>query len=99
MLTTSFLQETVGARFPWRKSRWEANDPVALQQGSIQNGKYQFSVSYLGKIYCMSNEENMKRFLENPRPYLLPPQPRIPAKICIIGPPSSGNCQTIFNIL
>ena len=93
-----FSQDTVGGRFPWRKSRWSANDPVALQHGSITQGKFQHSVSYLGKVYCMSSDDNMKKFLENPRPYLLPPQPRIPAKLCVIGPPSSGKstlCKTL----
>ncbi|KAK3580661.1 hypothetical protein CHS0354_017936, partial [Potamilus streckersoni] len=32
----------------------------------------------------------MEKFLKNPRSYLLPPQPRPPCKIAVLGPPLSG---------
>ena len=32
----------------------------------------------------------MEKFLKNPRPYLLPPQPRPPCKLAVLGPPLSG---------
>eukprot|EP00731_Ephydatia_muelleri_P001091 Em0001g1091a len=32
----------------------------------------------------------LTEFTRNPRPFILPPYPRIPCKICIVGPPSSG---------
>ena len=41
-------------------------------------------------MYVMSSEEAMGKFLKNPRPYLLPPQPRPPCKIVVTGPPLSG---------
>lgn len=32
----------------------------------------------------------MGKFMKNPRPYLLPPQPRPPVKLVVTGPPLSG---------
>ncbi len=41
-------------------------------------------------MYCLSSMDAMKKFIFNPRPYLLPPYPLIPCKICVVGPPTSG---------
>lgn len=38
----------------------------------------------------MSTPEAFAKFLKNPRPYILPPQPRPPAKFAVMGPPHSG---------
>lgn len=46
--------------------------------------------SFLDKMYCFSSPEAMEKFMRNPRPYLLPPQPRPPCKIVVLGPPVSG---------
>ena len=46
--------------------------------------------SFLDKIYCLSSPDAMEKFLKNPRPYLLPPQPRPPCKLAVLGPPLSG---------
>ncbi|XP_043531266.1 adenylate kinase 9 [Chiloscyllium plagiosum] len=46
--------------------------------------------SYLDKMYFLSSEETLKKFITNPRPYLLPPQPRPPCKVAILGPKSAG---------
>ena len=32
----------------------------------------------------------MEKFLKNPRPYLMQPQPRPPVKLSVMGPPLSG---------
>jgi adenylate/nucleoside-diphosphate kinase len=32
----------------------------------------------------------MGKFLKNPRPYLLPPQPRPPCKLVVVGVPLAG---------
>lgn len=47
-------------------------------------------VRFLDKMYCLSSSEALVKFTRNPRAYLLPPHPRIPCKVCIIGPPTSG---------
>ena len=47
-------------------------------------------VRFLDKMYCLSSSEALVQFTRNPRAYLLPPHPRIPCKVCIIGPPTSG---------
>ena len=54
--------------------------------------------SFLDKLYVLSTEEALQKFLKNPRPYLLPPQPRPPCKICVSGPPLSGK-TTLCNQL
>lgn len=41
-------------------------------------------------MYCLSSAVALEKFLKNPRPYLLPPQPRPPCKISVLGPPLSG---------
>lgn len=46
--------------------------------------------SFLDKVYLMATPEAFAKFLKNPRPYLLPPQPRPPAKFAVFGPPQSG---------
>lgn len=45
---------------------------------------------FLDKMYSMSSSEALVAFTRNPRAYLLPPQPRIPCKVCVVGPPTSG---------
>ena len=45
---------------------------------------------FLNKMFCLSSLEAVMQFVHNPRAYLLPPQPRNPCKVCIIGPPTSG---------
>ena len=45
---------------------------------------------YLDKMYSLSSAEALKEFIRNPRPYLLPPLPKTPCKICVLGPPTSG---------
>ena len=54
--------------------------------------------SFLDKVYVLSSEEAMGKFLKNPRPYLLPPQPRPPCKLVVTGQPLSGKttlCQLL----
>lgn len=46
--------------------------------------------SFLDKMYILSSEEAYQKFMTNPRPYLLPPMPRFPCRVCIIGPPQAG---------
>ncbi len=41
-------------------------------------------------MYCLSSAEALSLFYKNPREFLLPPNPKVPCKICVLGPPSSG---------
>ena len=45
---------------------------------------------FLDKMYSLSSSEALVQFTRNPRAYLLPPQPCIPCKVCVLGPPTSG---------
>ena len=38
----------------------------------------------------LSSPEAVEKFLKNPRPYLMPPQPRPPCKVSVTGPHLSG---------
>lgn len=49
-------------------------------------------------MYCLSSSEALVKFTRNPRAYLLSPQPRVPCKVCVIGPPTSGK-TTLAKIL
>lgn len=54
--------------------------------------------SFLDKMYILSSEDAYQKFITNPRPYLLPPMPRFPCRVCIIGPPQAGTttlCQLL----
>ncbi|CAI8010883.1 Adenylate kinase 9 [Geodia barretti] len=93
--TDTFLQQMAGTGcllpwFRWRRSRWGRLCPVQLAAGNMTPGRREFSVGFLDKVYCLSSSEALVQFTRNPRAYLLPPQPRIPCKVCIIGPPTSG---------
>ncbi|EFB22187.1 hypothetical protein PANDA_015231, partial [Ailuropoda melanoleuca] len=88
----------IAPRYRWQRSRWGRMCPVTLKEGNIYSGLPDFSVSFLGKIYCLSSEEALKTFLLNPRPYLLPPMPAPPFKVFIFGPQSSGK-TTLCNLL
>ncbi|XP_074189510.1 adenylate kinase 9 isoform X2 [Rhinolophus sinicus] len=88
----------IAPRYRWQRSRWGRTCPVSLKEGNIHLGLPDFCVSFLGKIYCLSSEEALKKFLLNPRPYLLPPMPTPPFKVFIFGPQSSGK-TTLSNLL
>ncbi|XP_055490932.1 adenylate kinase 9 isoform X2 [Leucoraja erinacea] len=84
--------------YRWRRSKWGRICPVSLYKGKFALGKPQFAVSFLDKMYFLSSEENLAKFMANPRTYLLPPQPHTACKIAILGPKSSGKttlCELI----
>ncbi|GAB5571790.1 adenylate kinase 9 isoform X1 [Prionailurus iriomotensis] len=76
----------IAPRYRWQRSRWGRTCPVTLKEGNIYPGLPDFSVS------------SLKKFLLNPRPYLLPPMPAPPFKVFIFGPQSSGK-TTLSNLL
>nr|XP_035152379.2 adenylate kinase 9 isoform X3 [Callithrix jacchus] len=88
----------IAPRYRWQRSKWGATCPVNLKDGNVYSGLSDYSVSFLGKIYCLSSEEALKSFLLNPRPYLLPPMPAPPCKVFILGPQYSGK-TTLCNML
>ncbi|NWY28683.1 KAD9 kinase, partial [Pheucticus melanocephalus] len=86
----------IAPRYRWRRSRWGQVCPVALKEGDIVMGNPEFAVSFLGKMYVLSCQEALNKFVLNPRPYLLPPMPVPPCKVFVFGPPFSGR-TTICN--
>ncbi|XP_069929811.1 adenylate kinase 9 isoform X5 [Oryctolagus cuniculus] len=80
----------IAPRYRWQRSRWGRACPVALKDGNIYPGLPDFSVSFLGKLYCLSSEEALKAFSLNPRRYLLPPMPAPPCKVVVCGPQRAG---------
>ncbi|XP_069866381.1 adenylate kinase 9 isoform X2 [Dipodomys merriami] len=88
----------IAPRYRWRRSRWGRMCPVALKDGIIFSGSSDFAVSFLGKMYCLSSDETLKKFVLNPRPYLLPPMPTPPCKLVVLGPPYSGK-TTLANLI
>ncbi|XP_035880458.1 adenylate kinase 9 [Phyllostomus discolor] len=90
--------KVIAPRYRWKRSRWGRTCPVVLKEGHIIPGLPDLSVSFLGKMYCLSSEGTLKTFLSNPRPYLLPPMPAPPFKVFIFGPQSSGK-TTLSNLL
>ncbi|KAK1171736.1 adenylate kinase 9 [Acipenser oxyrinchus oxyrinchus] len=98
LLRTLSTSNMVAPRYRWRRSRWGRACPVALKQGHIIMGKPNFSVGFLDKIYVLSTQEALDKFMSNPRPYLLLPMPRPPCKVVVVGPPSSGK-TTLCNLI
>ncbi|NXI74771.1 KAD9 kinase, partial [Anseranas semipalmata] len=88
----------IAPRYRWRRSRWGQACPVALTEGDIVMGIPDLAVSFLGKMYVLSSPEALKKFMLNPRPYLLPPMPIPPCKVLVFGPPLSGR-TTICNLI
>lgn len=59
---------------------------------------YQPLYSFQDKLYILSSEDAYQKFVTNPRRYLLPPMPKPPCRVCIIGPPQAGKstlCQLL----
>ncbi|NXD23916.1 KAD9 kinase, partial [Spelaeornis formosus] len=84
--------------YRWRRSVWGPVCPVALKQGDMVLGNPEFAVSFLGKMYILSSQEALDKFVVNPRPYLLPPMPAPPCKVFVFGPPLSGR-TTLCNAI
>ncbi len=78
---------------PYRRwSVWKTYDPVSLKDDFvIFNGKTAFPAEFMGRVFLFINEENRKKFLDNPKKYLTSP-PDVPKnyRVAIFGPPKSG---------
>ena len=86
---------------PYRKwSPWKQMDPVSLKDDYLLlTGSTEFAAVYFGRVFLFINEDNRKKFLENPKKYInAPPQVPINYRISIIGPPKSGK-STIAEML
>ncbi|XP_060229270.1 adenylate kinase 9 [Meriones unguiculatus] len=88
----------IGPRYRWHRSKWGRACPVSLKDGNVYPGTADFSVSFLGKMYCLSSEETLRWFSTNPRLYLLPPMPIPPCKLFVFGPRYAGK-TTLSNLL
>ncbi|RNA14891.1 adenylate kinase 9-like [Brachionus plicatilis] len=83
-------RKKLSGKFKWRRSKCAFYCPVSLKDGKIVSGKPDYAASFLDKIYLMADENRLRDFLKNPRPYLRLPQPRAPCKLSILGTPFSG---------
>lgn len=83
-------RQVPGNTFKWNWSDWGIYCPVALKEGVLKNGDHQYAVHFMNKIFFLANEENFFKFYRNPRPYLLPPNPKPTCKIFVFGPKHSG---------
>ncbi|XP_037698195.1 adenylate kinase 9 isoform X2 [Choloepus didactylus] len=98
LFRTLAAYKLIAPRYRWHRSRWGRTCPLSLKEGNFNSGSPDFSVSFLGKMYCLSSEEALKAFSLSPRPYLLPPMPMPPLKVFIFGPQYSGK-TTLSNLL
>nr|XP_046228264.1 adenylate kinase 9 [Scatophagus argus] len=98
LLRSMCSSRTVAPGFRWRRSRWGRTCPVALKEGKFILGKPELCVGFQDKIYIISSEEAFQKFITNPRRYLLPPLPRSPCRVSIIGPPQAGK-STLCKLL
>ncbi|XP_011162954.1 adenylate kinase 9-like [Solenopsis invicta] len=86
-------REVVSPRFPWRLSAWKFYCPVELAQGRAVKGLSKHAVRFLDKIFFLSSREAENLFIENPRTFLLPPNPRPTCKIAVFGPRYAGKSE------
>ncbi|KAF7262712.1 hypothetical protein EG68_00023 [Paragonimus skrjabini miyazakii] len=98
LFRTLATRKMPGPRARWQRSAWQRFCPVSLYQGYLALGKPEFAVGFLGNIFCMHSIENFTAFMANPRPYLLPPQPRPPFRVMVVGPAASGK-STVIRLL
>lgn len=64
--------------------------PVSMKEGYLKEGKRDYAVHFMNKLFFLSGEDSFLKFYRNPRPYLLPPQPKPACKIYVYGPKCSG---------
>lgn len=67
--------------------------PVTYHRnGGLWKGKEEYAAVYNGKLYFMSTEEALEKFLKSPREYVFrrPIEKIPPPRICIVGVPGSG---------
>ncbi|XP_073432131.1 adenylate kinase 9 isoform X2 [Dendrobates tinctorius] len=98
LMRTLSSHHMIAPRYRWRRSRWGTLCPVALKEGYIKKGLTEFAVGFLDKMYVLSSEASLIKFMQNPRPYLLPPMPLPPCKVAVLGPKSSGK-TTVCNLI
>ncbi|XP_018311791.1 adenylate kinase 9-like [Mycetomoellerius zeteki] len=87
------LREVVSLGFPWRLSAWKFYCPVELAQGRTVKGLPKHAVRFLDMIFFLSSQEASNLFIENPRTFLLPPNPRPTCKIAVFGPKYAGKSE------
>ncbi|XP_067273783.1 adenylate kinase 9 [Pseudorasbora parva] len=90
LFRTLSSRRNVAPGFPWRRSRWSFNCPVALKEGRMVKGSPEFAVGFMDRIYVLSSQDALQKFTGNPRCYLLPPMPHLPCRVSVIGPRCSG---------
>lgn len=86
-------RETVSPLFPWRLSTWNFLCPVELTRGRTRSGNPRHSVRFMNKIFFLSSSKAVELFLENPRTFLHPFQPRPTCKVVVFGPDYSGKSE------
>jgi adenylate/nucleoside-diphosphate kinase len=84
------VKKRLTPKYKWRRSKCGFYCPVNLKDGKIVSGKPDYSAAFLDKIYLMADEQSLRTFLKNPRPYLRLPQPRAPCKLSILGTSFTG---------
>ncbi|XP_012521822.2 adenylate kinase 9 [Monomorium pharaonis] len=83
-------REVVSLRFPWRLSAWKFYCPVELAQGRTVEGLPRHAVRFLDRLFFLSSRKAKDLFIENPRTFLLPPNPRPTCKMAVFGPKYAG---------
>ncbi|KAK2575553.1 hypothetical protein KPH14_011271 [Odynerus spinipes] len=85
--------DCVALRFPWRLSRFRFYCPVELARGRTVEGVPKYALQFMKNIFFLSSEEAAQLFIDNPRTFLLPPNPRPTCKIVVIGPRFSSKSE------
>lgn len=70
---------------------WKNIDPVALFNGKVTQGVPEFACHYNGCVFAFVNEENLKKFLAEPKKFIQE-RPNMPDvfRILLLGPRGAG---------
>lgn len=83
-------RKVVNPMFKWEYSDWGHRCPVAMTEGNYLEGDPIHTVQFMNSLFFLSSQEAFIKFHRNPRPFLLPPNPRSHGKLYVIGPGCSG---------
>ncbi|GAU89148.1 hypothetical protein RvY_01732 [Ramazzottius varieornatus] len=89
-LEQALLVGAPSPRWKWRKSIFGTLCPVSLAEGLTVPGKIFFATVFLDRLYLLADKVQQEKFIQNPRLYILPPNPKTPTRFVVMGPSGSA---------
>lgn len=78
-------------QLPRQYSLWRTTDPVALKNGRVAPGSGDYAAFYANNVFVFESEDNLKKFVSEPRKYLASAPAMPPTyNILLHGPRGAG---------